>query len=45
MRTMEVVTEARVLKLDLPADAMEAGIRTFAAGAAHKGPRGCSATW
>jgi hypothetical protein len=32
MRTMEVVTEARVLKLDLPPAAIEAGIRTFAAG-------------
>jgi hypothetical protein len=29
---MEVVTEARVLKLELPAAALEAGIRTFAAG-------------
>jgi hypothetical protein len=32
MRVMEVVTEARVLRLQLPPQAMEAGIRTFAAG-------------
>ncbi|KAI8465081.1 MAG: hypothetical protein J3K34DRAFT_525634 [Monoraphidium minutum] len=32
MRVMEVVTEARVLKLQLPAEATEASIRTFAAG-------------
>jgi hypothetical protein len=32
MRVMEVVTEARVMKVELPADALEAGIRTFAAG-------------
>lgn len=31
MRAMEVVTEARVLKLALPREALEAGIRTFAA--------------
>jgi len=33
MRTMELVTEARVLKFDLPSTAIEAGIRTFAASA------------
>jgi hypothetical protein len=32
MRVMEVVTEARVLKHVLPPHALEAGIRTFAAG-------------
>ncbi|GBF97943.1 hypothetical protein Rsub_10616 [Raphidocelis subcapitata] len=32
LRVMEVVTEARVMKLELPPAALEAGIRTFAEG-------------
>lgn len=32
MRALEVLTEVKVLKLQLPHHATEAGIRTFAAG-------------
>lgn len=38
MRVMELVTEARVLHLQLPNEGIEAGIRTFAAGAQTAGP-------
>lgn len=39
----QVVTEARVLKLDLPGHAVEAGIRTFAAG--KQNPLHCVIGW